>query len=124
MISDRLNVTSAAIILFFFFTVTPSFAETVKYTYDDNYRLTRVEHVNWAQVEYQYDEVGNRTFKNLLYSKASINAISTNPNSAAGYTNGVNVTISNTCDTENATNCTHMQFSNDNLSWTTAEGHV
>jgi len=124
MISDRLNVTSAAIILFFFFTVTPSSAETVKYTYDDNYRLTRVEHVNWAQVEYQYDEVGNRTFKNLLYSKASINAISTNPNSAAGYTNGVNVIISNTCDAQNGTTCNQMKFSNDNLSWTTAEGHV
>src|SRR3990172_2514534 len=114
----------ASVALFILFSASPSFAEKMNYTYYNNGRLQYLEKEKWSKIEYAYDGMGNRISKKLLYSKASINAISTNPNSAAGYTNGVNVIISNTCDAQNGTTCNQMKFSNDNLSWTTAEGHV
>jgi YD repeat-containing protein len=47
----------------------PSFAASLKYTYDDLNRLTKVEHTDTGYIEeYTYDEVGNRTLKNAHYS--------------------------------------------------------
>ena len=36
-------------------------AGTSTYTYDDFYRLTRVEHTNGSVTTYDYDKLGNRT---------------------------------------------------------------
>lgn len=48
-----------AIILFFFLTICN--ALTIKYSYDDLYRLTRVEHPDGTVIIYNYDNLGNRT---------------------------------------------------------------
>lgn len=49
-----------AIITSIFIIGIASFAETIKYTYDNSDRLTKVEYSNGTVVEYTYDLAGNR----------------------------------------------------------------
>ncbi len=55
---------STSVILAFLFVSTIS-AVVVNYLYDDLDRLTRVDYENGTVVEYEYDEVGNRTLLSI-----------------------------------------------------------
>ena len=70
-----------------FLSVPFSYAETVKYTYDDYNRLTYVQYEK-NSIEYRYDEVGNR--KGMIISKGSSSAQANRPsgkNKAESVTN-------------------------------------
>ncbi len=64
----------SAIIFSFIQSVSSFAADTVKYVYDDLNRLIRIEDTTSSKVvEYQYDEVGNRTAK-ISYGPKTITA--------------------------------------------------
>ena len=58
------KIIPALVIAFTLIALTPCFADTITYQYDDLNRVIRAENTtNGTVVEYQYDAVGNRTQK-------------------------------------------------------------
>jgi YD repeat-containing protein len=60
------------IILFCLFFSFHACAYTVSYTYDDLYRLIKVDYGNGETIEYTYDAAGNRLTGKVTVTKSSV----------------------------------------------------
>jgi YD repeat-containing protein len=109
-------IVMTAIIALFFASAIPSYA-TVSYTYDDGNRLTRVDYPDGTKMEYTYDDTGSRTLKVITDITAPTGTISIN--SGAYATNSADVTLTLSCS--DPSGCSQMQFSTDNVTYTTPE---
>ncbi|HOV85663.1 MAG TPA: RHS repeat protein [Syntrophobacteraceae bacterium] len=69
-----MNKTRAFVLAFLLFSLGTSFAfaATVRYTYDELNRLTRVEYEDGTIIEYGYDAAGNRTSYKTIPSSGSL----------------------------------------------------
>jgi len=97
-----------------------SHAETINYIYDELNRLIRVEYGDGTVIEYTYDKVGNRQQKTIIDAVPPTGTITIN--SGAAFTNNTNVTLTLSCS--DAYGCSQMQFSNDNVTYSTAEAYA
>jgi YD repeat-containing protein len=55
----------ACTVAFLVLCVAPVLAATAQYTYDNSKRLIRVQYDDGASIEYNYDDAGNRTVKQV-----------------------------------------------------------
>jgi YD repeat-containing protein len=63
------KIITTLVIAFTLITLTPCFADTINYQYNEVNRVIRVENTtNGTVVEYQYDAAGNRTLKTTATS--------------------------------------------------------
>lgn len=68
-LKDRQKVKSLILLMvcaFILTSIISSFAETMRYIYDDLNCLIQVDYGNGTAVEYSYDEVGNRLQKGAI----------------------------------------------------------
>ena len=98
--------------LFFLSNIT-SHAQTVHYFYDDLNRLWQVIYDTGTVIQYNYDEVGNRTAE-IVQLDATAPTGTIDINSGEVLTGSANVTLTLSCT--DSFNCFQMQFSNSNQS--------
>lgn len=106
------------IITFLLISFISSYAETITYFYDDLNRLIRIVYDTGIVIEYTYDEVGNR----LMEARQPDTTPPTGTiviDSGEGFTNSATVTLTLSCYDFNG--CSQMQFSNDNVTYSTPE---
>jgi YD repeat-containing protein len=95
-----------------------SYAETVNYGYDELNRLIQVTYEDGRGVTYIYDASGNRiTLTQNVDTVPPTGTITIN--SGAAVTNNPSVTLTLTCSDN--VGCSQMQFSNDNVTYSTPE---
>jgi YD repeat-containing protein len=91
-----------------------SHAETT-YTYDELNRLRIVDYGDGTKIEYIYDAAGNRITVQIPTSPTGTIKI----NSGAACTDNTNVMLTLSCNSSQG--CSQMQFSNDNITYSTPE---
>ena len=96
-----------------------SYAETTNYVYDGLNRLIRVEYEDGKIIEYTYDAAGNRLETTKQETDTTPPTGTIIINSGDAVTNNPTVTLTLTCDDN--VGCTQMQFSNDNVTYSTPE---
>jgi len=115
-IRDALLI-SVTVISILFISVLSSYSETINYVYDELSRLIRVEYGDGTIIEYTYDDVGNRI---TVQGQTSSTAITIN--SGAASTNSTSVTLTLSCS--DADGCSEMQFSNDDVTYSSPEAYA
>ena len=111
---------SIVFITLFLIPVITSHAETINYTYDELNRLIRVEYGDGTTIQYTYDKAGNRQQKTIIDDVPPTGTITIN--SGAAFTNNTNVTLTLSCS--DPYGCSQMQFSNDNVTYSTPETYA
>ncbi len=98
-----------------------SYAETINYIYDELNRLKWVEYEDGTVIEYIYDNTGNRTELRIQLPDITPPTGSIIIDSGAAFTNSTTVTLTLSCN--DASGCSQMQFSNDNVTYSTPEAY-
>jgi len=102
-----------------FASVIISYAETVNYIYDELNRLIRVEYGDGTKIVYTYDNAGNRQYVGSEDTTPPTGTIIINSGDAV--TNNPSVTLTLTCSDN--VGCSQMQFSNDDITYSTPEAY-
>ncbi len=96
-----------------------SYPDTTNYVYDELNRVIRVEYADGTVIEYIYDSAGNRRELRTQLPDATPPTGSIIIDSGAALTNNTTVTLTLSCN--DASGCSKMQFSNDNVTYSTPE---
>jgi hypothetical protein len=97
-----------------------SYADTTNYIYDELNRLKRVEYGDGTVIEYIYDNTGNRLQTIQLPDTTSPTGTII-IDSGTAFTNSTTVTLTLSCNDTNG--CSQMQFSNDDITYSTLEAY-
>ncbi len=114
-------IISITVIALLFASVMTSYPETTTYIYDELNRLIRVVYEDGRIIEYTYDEAGNRLEKRIEQADTTPPTGTITINSGAASTNNPSVTLTLTCSDN--VGCSQMQFSNDNVTYSTPEAY-
>ncbi len=111
---------SITVIALLFGSVITSYAETTTYNYDELNRVIQVIYEDGRGVTYTYDASGNRiTLTQSVDTVPPTGTIIINSGDAVTYNSSV--TLALTCSDN--VGCSHMQFSNDNVTYSTPEAY-
>ena len=112
---------SITVIALLFASVMTSSPETTTYIYDELNRLIGVIYENGSNVFYTYDASGNR----ITVGPDTVPPTGTiTINSGAAVTYNPAVTLTLTCSDNIGIGCSQMQFSNDNVTYSTPETYA
>lgn len=105
-----------AVIGLFFTSAITSYAETVKYIYDDLNRLIRVVSDNGTVIQYTYDEVGNR-LQEIIQLDTTAPVTTASP---AGGTYSTTQSVTLTCADTGGSGCDKIYYTTDGSTPTTS----